>query len=139
MVEVAEDLHSLAIRLLRGVRRQDRFSGLSAARLSALSVIVYKGPLKIGELAEEEQVTAPTMTRLTRGLEKEGLIRKRPDSSDGRIVRVAATPKGRRLLEESRRRRIESLADALAGLSDSELDQLKRAGRLLRRLLSDWP
>ena len=42
--DIAGRLHSSAIRLLRTLRREDDGSGLSAPRLSALSVIVFGGP-----------------------------------------------------------------------------------------------
>jgi hypothetical protein len=61
---IADRLHSAAIHLLRRLRREDATSGLSAPRLSALSVIVFGGPLTLGELANAEQVRPPTMTRL---------------------------------------------------------------------------
>ena len=46
----ADRLHSAAIHLLRRVRRQDAASGLTAPRLSALSVVVFAGPVTLGQL-----------------------------------------------------------------------------------------
>src|SRR5437868_13069961 len=100
--DVADRLHSAAIHLLRFVRREDTRSGLSAPRLSALSVIVFAGPLTLGELAAAEQVRPPTMTRLVAALEAEGLVERVPDPRDGRVVRVRATARGRRLLMAGR-------------------------------------
>ncbi len=56
---VADRLHSAAIHLLRRLRRTDEATGLSPARLSALSVVVYAGPRTLGELAGIEQVRPP--------------------------------------------------------------------------------
>ncbi|MDQ3996553.1 MAG: hypothetical protein M3303_05995, partial [Gemmatimonadota bacterium] len=67
--ELADRLHSAAIHLLRRLRREDARTGLSGPRLSALSVVVFAGPLTLGELAAAEQVRPPTMTRLVRALE----------------------------------------------------------------------
>ena len=53
---VADRLHSTAIHLLRRLRVEDDASGLTAPRLSALSVIVFGGPLTLGELAAAEQL-----------------------------------------------------------------------------------
>ena len=61
---VADHLHSAAIHLLRLVRRRDAETGLSPARLSALSVLVFGGPRTVGDLAADEQVRSPTMSRL---------------------------------------------------------------------------
>src|SRR5687767_15625553 len=88
---IAERLHSAAIHLLRRLRREDDASGLGAPRLSALSVIVFGGPVTIGGLAAAEQVRVPTMSRLVDSLESQGLVRRVPDESDRRVVRVEAT------------------------------------------------
>ena len=69
---LADRLHSLAIHLLRRIRRGDDAAGLSAPRLSALSVIIYRGPISLTELAKAEGVTAPTMTRLVQALVRAG-------------------------------------------------------------------
>ena len=73
-VQVADRLHSAAIHLLRSLRREDDAVGLSAPRLSALSVVVFAGPITLGALAAAEQVRPPTMTRLVQALEAEGLV-----------------------------------------------------------------
>lgn len=133
--QIASRLHSVAVHLLRRARPADRESGLSAARLSALSVVVFGGPVGLRELAEAEQVTAPTMSRLVSGLEEDGLIRRRPDPVDGRGIRITATPKGRRLMEQGRARRVQRLAAILEGLSEAELATLSRAAAVLERAL----
>lgn len=133
-VVVADRLHSAAIHLLRSARREDPASGLSPARLSALSVVVYGGPLALGELAAAEQVRPPTMTRLVSALEEAGLVAREPDPADGRVTRVRATGEGRRLLDEGRRRRVAYLAERLAGLPPRDLDTLAAAGNLLLEL-----
>ncbi len=137
--EVAGRLHSLAIHLLRQVRREDEASGLSAARLSALSVVVFAGPLSVGELARAEQVRSPTMSRVVADLEALGLVRREPSATDGRAVAVTATAKGRKVLKAGRRRRVASLAGRLEGLSARELDLLDRAATVLDRALATPP
>lgn len=134
--EIASRLHSAAIGLLRRVRPSDRSAGLSAARLSALSVVVFGGPLTLGELAAAEQVTSPTMSRLVSALETDGLLHRRPHPEDARALLLEATARGRRLLEEARARRVERLRDEiLAGLDDDELEALERAVVLLEDAL----
>ena len=71
---VADRLHSAAIHLLRRLRSEDAASGLTAPRLSALSVLVFGGPRSIGDLAAAEQVRPPTISRLVRELERDGLV-----------------------------------------------------------------
>src|SRR5262249_22209397 len=71
--ELADRLHSAAIHLLRRLRRTDPQTGISAAQLSALSVLMG-GPRTISELAAAEQVQPPTMSRLVREMEAAGLV-----------------------------------------------------------------
>jgi DNA-binding MarR family transcriptional regulator len=140
-VDVADRLHSVAIHLLRRVRREDVASGLPAPRLSALSVVVFRGPLTISQLAAAEQVRPPTITRIVAALEAARLVERQADPSDGRIVRVNATERGAQMLEEGRRRRIELFARELAGLPTADLACLERAAGILERIVGprDWP
>src|SRR5437868_11146979 len=102
---VADRLHSAAIHLLRRLRAADAASGLTASRLSALSVVVFGGPQTITALAAAEQVRLPTMTRLVQGLERDGLVTRAPDPRDRRRVVVRATaPAPRRLPDAPPRR-----------------------------------
>ena len=94
-IELADRLHSAAIHVLRRVAREDTASGLGGPALSALSVIVFGGPITLGKLAEAERVRPPTMTRTVQGLEAGGLVRREQDVNDKRIVHVHATPTGR--------------------------------------------
>src|SRR5436189_5969359 len=88
--ELADQLHSAAIHLLRRLRKEDDASGLSAPRLSALSVVVFGGPVTLGQLARAEQVRPPTMTRIVTGLEGAGLVKRVADDRDRRLTRIAA-------------------------------------------------
>ena len=138
---IADRLHSAAIHLLRHVRTEDAKSGLTASRLSALSVIVFGGPISITDLAEAEQVRPPTISRLVKELEWEGLVSRRRDPDDRRITRIRATTKGRRLLMEGRERRVAKLAERLARLSPEEREQVAEAASTLERfsLPADHP
>ena len=131
----ADKLHSAAIHLLRRAAREDSSSGVSPARLSALSVVVFAGPRTIGELAAAERVRSPTMTGIVNGLERDGLVRRDVDPKDGRVARVRATAKGKRLLERARRRRIAALADGFRDLPREDLDVLVRAAELAEESL----
>ncbi|MCB9851561.1 MAG: MarR family transcriptional regulator [Phycisphaerales bacterium] len=132
--ETADRLHSAAIHLLRSLRHEDEKSGLSAPRLSALSVVVFAGPLRLGALANAERVRAPTMTRLVQELEKENLVRREPDPADGRAFRIAATPKGRRLLLQGRKRRIGALVKRIDALSNADHARLRNGLDVLAQI-----
>jgi DNA-binding MarR family transcriptional regulator len=124
---LADRLHSAAIHLLRRLRKEDAKTGLSAPRLSAMSVVVFGGPLTLGELANAEQVRPPTMTRLVSALEAEGLVTRETDPRDGRLTRIRATPKGRALLLRGRARRVALLADEVRDLPAADREALARA------------
>lgn len=132
---LAGRLHSAAIHLLRLVRAQDAAGGLSAPAASALSVIVFGGPLTLGALAAAEQVRPPTITRLVQGMERAGLVRRERDARDHRVQRVHATMKGRRVLLEARARRVAALAGALGGLKRTDRALLERAVGVLETVL----
>ena len=131
---VADALHSAAIHLLRGVRKEDEHTGVGPARLSALSVLVFAGPMRLTRLARIEQVKPPTMTKIIAGLESAGLVRRRADAEDARAVRLEATPRGMKLLQEGRRRRVDRLTTALESLTPEEVDVLARAAAILERV-----
>jgi DNA-binding MarR family transcriptional regulator len=131
---LADRLHSAAIHLLRRVRRVDSATGLTAARLSALSVIAFAGPIRVSALASAEQVRTPTITPIVAALEREGLVTREADASDARAAILRATPKGIRVMGEGRARRVALLAAELADLSAAERAALERAVRILERL-----
>src|SRR5215470_19091777 len=122
--DLADRLHSVAIHILRRLRREDDASGLPAPQLSALSVIVFAGPVTLGALADAEQVRPPTITRLVDKLEAAGLVERASDPIDRRISRVTATPKGVKLLHDGRRRRVASLAASLRELPEKDRSAL---------------
>ncbi|MDQ6771168.1 MAG: MarR family transcriptional regulator [Gemmatimonadota bacterium] len=132
---LADQIHSAAIHLLRQLRKEDDASGISAPRLSALSVVVFGGPLTLGQLAAAEQVRPPTMTRIVAGLEKDGLVKKKGDARDRRLTRIYATPKGEKVLAAGRARRVTLLAGAIERLRETELAELGRGAQLLRELI----
>ena len=131
---IATELNSVAIHLVRRLRREDEALGVGAARLSALSVLVFGGPHTLGQLAVDEQVTAPTMSRIVAALAADGLVARRPDAKDGRVVWLRATAKGRRVMYRGRSRRVSRLASQLRQLDDAEFATLERASAILRRL-----
>jgi DNA-binding MarR family transcriptional regulator len=136
--ELADRLHSAAIHLLRRLRREDTATGLTAPRLSALSVIVFGGgPITLGQLAAAEQVRPPTMTRLVNALEADGLVVREGDSADRRVTYLRASAKGQALLKAGRTRRVAALARQLGRLAAKDRDLLARAATLLERLAAE--
>ena len=134
--ELAQELNSVAIHLVRRLRKADESLGVTPARLSALSVLVFGGSRTLTELAAAEQVSGPTMSRLVTALESDGLVRRSPMPGDGRAFLLEPTTDGRRLMHRGRRQRVVRLAAELAGLSAGDRKTLAAAARILRSLES---
>ena len=135
-LDAADRFHSAAIHALRHVRREDPATGVSAARLSALSVLVFGGPRTLGELAAAEHVRPATMSRIARALEEEGYVRRESDPNDGRVSRLHATAKGERVMWSGRQRRVENLAELLGKLQPDEIARVQEAAELVERALA---
>jgi DNA-binding MarR family transcriptional regulator len=126
-------------RLARRVRREALSAGddLTASRLAALATIEDLGPITLGELAAEEQVQPPSMTRIVARLEEHGLTSREVDSQDRRIVRVQITDAGRQTLARSRTRKTAFLAQRVARLSPDARAALVDALPVLEQLMDD--
>src|SRR5271170_4106186 len=133
--QLADRLHSAAIHLLRKLRRENESSGLNAPRLSALSVIVFGGPLSLGELAAAEQVRPPTVSRIVNALETQMLVTRQRNPADARSVRLTATAKGRALLMEGRKRRVDALARQVADIDHDQRETLEAATQILDEVI----
>ena len=133
-LEVATALHRAAIRLLRTVRVADDETGISAPKLSTLSVLTFGGAQSLTSLARAEQVTSATMSKLVSDLEADGLVAKRVDKEDRRGLRIEVTAKGRTLMEEGRKRRLALLNTRIAKLTREERAQLADASAVMMRL-----
>ena len=138
-VDAADRFHSAAIHALRHVRREDPATGLSAARLSALSVLVFGGGRTLGELAKAEHVRPATMTRIVQALEVDGLVRREADADDRRVTRLRATAKGEHVMQQGRRRRVENLAQLLDRLPAADVARVHEAADLVERALAQEP
>jgi len=131
----AGQLNSSATRIMRWLDVVDRGAGLTPARLSALSVLVFGGPTPLGRLAASEDVAGPTMTRIVDGLETLGLARRDPHPDDSRAVLVSATDDGDRLMRHAASERIATIDAALDLLTPADRAALEQAGPAMLRLV----
>jgi DNA-binding MarR family transcriptional regulator len=127
--------------MMRMVRRVKKQTGgeHTVSAISALASLRRLGAITLGELAEAEGVSRPSMTVLVGTLLAKGLVSKEPDASDGRLVRVRTTPAGMEALDESATRRTAYLAMRLGRLDEAELKTLDDAAAILDRLLMEAP
>jgi DNA-binding MarR family transcriptional regulator len=94
------------------------------------------GPRRITELATEERVTQPAITLLVNRLEERGWVKRIPDPSDGRAVRVSLTPKGEETFEQLRAEYRALLHEEMAMLDDAEVETLAAAVEILDQLIA---
>ena len=131
---LASALRLSVMRLARRMRAERADTALSLTALSALATLERHDALTPGELAAAERVQPPSMTRVVAGLQDAGLVSRARHPSDGRQVLLRATPAGRALLREDRRRREAWLAQRLTELDDADRDVLRAAAVVLDRL-----
>jgi 4'-phosphopantetheinyl transferase len=127
--------------MLRYMRRWP--SGpLSLVHLQVLTVLETEGPVPMGALADSLDVSQASATGIVDRMEQRGLIERRRDDEDRRVIRVALTEAGTRLLSGVAADRRERLGHLLDELSDDELDGFLRGSRALRaaraRLAARW-
>jgi DNA-binding MarR family transcriptional regulator len=132
---LAHALRPAVMRLARRLRQmQDESLGLNPNQLSALAVLLNSGDQLMGELAAQEKVRPPSMTRIVNSLEARGFVARRPDSRDHRQCLVSLTESGRQVLLANRRRRDQWLAVRIAALDTAEREVLRRAVAVLEKV-----
>jgi DNA-binding MarR family transcriptional regulator len=134
--ELAARLRLAVMRLSRRLRQQVA-GGVTSSQVSALATVERLGSPTLGELAASEKVRPPSMTRIVVGLEEAGLVTRRVDDDDRRLVRVILTAEGRRVLQRSRSLRTAFLARRLRRLSPPERETLGELVRLLELLVEE--
>lgn len=132
--QTAASVHAAVVGLVRRLRLTPLPPGLSWPRTSALALVVKHPGISMTDLAAAESVAMPTMTRMVDALEDQGLIVRKRGSEDRRSVLLAATAKGRELVERARGQRVEAMARAIARLEPAQVEELARTAPLLERL-----
>lgn len=131
--ELAGRLRLAVTRLARQLR-QTADSALSPTQASVLATVQKSGPLTLGELAEQERVASPTITKVISLLHEKGLVAKVTDPDDRRFVRVHLTADGEALIERTRARKTAWLARRLEDLTEDERARLAAAAEVLEHL-----
>lgn len=127
-------LAGLLERLSAVVRRLPAPGELSLATAATLNTLERYGPARLGDLAQNENVTQPGMTQLVARLERDGLADRRPDPNDRRAVQVSITAAGQRLVEQRRAARRAQIAQYVEALDDDQRERLAAAVPALERL-----
>lgn len=134
--ETAELAHDLRIACMR-VARRVRFDADNTIAPHHFSVLVrlLPEPRTLGELAEIEQVSPPSMSKAVGQLVEQGHVERSADPDDGRLVRLSLTEEGRATVERERAHRDAWMTARLEGLAEADRDLLRRATVLLEELV----
>ncbi|MDX2376480.1 MarR family transcriptional regulator [Microbacterium sp. LRZ72] len=127
-------LRMAVIRFSRRLRNERADDAMSDGKIAVLGSLMFRGPHTLGELAERERVSAPSMNRTVNCLEQDGYLTRTNDVEDRRRVIIALTDAGTAVVRETLRRRDAWLGDALASLSEQERRTLAEAAALMTRL-----
>ena len=132
---LAAALRVSVARLNRRLRSErDPDNELSIGQLSVLGALFLNGPCSIGELAAQERVQPPSMTRTVNCLEEAGYVERRAHETDRRQVVVALADKGAETLAADRKRRDAWLAQRMRDLTPEERSVLRQAAPIIERL-----
>jgi DNA-binding MarR family transcriptional regulator len=120
----------------RMMHEQPAVDGISTAALVVLTQAAHSPePLRPGQLATELGVTTPNMAVALRVLEEAGMVRRRPDATDGRKVWVDVTKRGRLVVDRTSHSRHAWLQEAVGeALNNKERQLLFQAGALIQRV-----
>ena len=105
---------------------------ISLVHLNVLTMLEASGPMSMSKLAEALDISVASATGVIDRMEARGLVKRRRDSEDRRVVLVHPAAGGRKLFGDIDRRRRKGLALLLGRLSDDELTGLLQGHRALR-------
>src|SRR5439155_5963564 len=125
--DLAIRLNSATVHIGRALRRPRAGKDLAAEQRSALGVVFFAGPIRMGALAAAERVGAPAMTRTVGILERATLVRRRVDPADERAVLIEPTSTGARMVREGRDDRVRRIAAALRSMPAASRARLAAA------------
>jgi DNA-binding MarR family transcriptional regulator len=134
IAELADRVRTIITPLARQLR-QHANDGLTPTLLSAIGTIGRRGPITLGELAAQERVSPPMITKVVTSLEAQGLVARTHDPADRRVSRVALTTAGDAWLAEARARRNQWLAHRLETLTPDDITVLAASLPVIERLL----
>ncbi|MGH2752436.1 MAG: MarR family winged helix-turn-helix transcriptional regulator [Actinomycetota bacterium] len=134
--ELPTRLRLAVMRLARRLRQQAE-ADLTPSMLSALANIEYRQPVTLGELAEAERVTPPTMSKIVGRMEAAGLVTRTPDPDDRRIQRLSLSRNGVKLMARNRSRKNAYIVRKLRNLEPEEVARLEAAVVVIEKILED--
>ncbi len=106
---------------------------LTISQLKSLFFIANQGTTNFSRLAAALGVTPPNVTGIVDRLVDQGLVSRRENPEDRRMLMLRVTGKGETLIAELRERTVSHMSEALAHLSLEELNTIAQGLRLLSK------
>jgi DNA-binding MarR family transcriptional regulator len=131
IAEQSTELRLATFRLGRRIRAEKSDEALSDGQIAVLGNLYRSGTQTLGQLAERERVSAPSMNRTVNCLEEGGYLTRVADDVDRRKVNIALTEAGRAVVKETISKRDAWLTNRLRELSREDREVLARAAELM--------
>jgi DNA-binding MarR family transcriptional regulator len=126
-----------AWRQLRAGDPRDWAGGLSMPQIRVLFFLSKAGPSSVGDVAAGVEVAQPSATETLDRLVRAGLVKRKVDPADRRVVRNALTAAGREMVDRPWEMRRAVLAGALRDTAPEDRAAIVRGLRLLSRALNE--
>jgi DNA-binding MarR family transcriptional regulator len=123
-----EDFNSVFIRLPASDR-------LNFSALSVLHTLSRVGPCRLSDLLATEQIKQPALTSAVAKLERDGLIERRPDPSDGRASLLSLTTDGQSIVSRRHADRVERLRSLIDRLAPADRTRLLSVAAVLDQIV----
>lgn len=107
--------------LLKVTRQHLASRGLTMPRFWVLAHVEKQPDITMGELKESMHLAGSSVSGLVDQLIADGLLQRKRDKADRRIVRLSLTAAGKRQVEETLEFRYDQIAGAIQGLSKQEV------------------
>jgi DNA-binding MarR family transcriptional regulator len=125
-------LHQTGQAMRAKLERALRGHQMTGIKYTVLAVIGENGNISSAELSRRFYVTPQTMHKIVEELLLRGMVMRREDTNTRRILRLALTLRGRRMLDECERIADDVEEQALADFSDGKLLELRTLLQSLR-------
>jgi DNA-binding MarR family transcriptional regulator len=137
--DLVRELTSWTPRERMGAFRRWQHGALSLVHLNVLTLLEAEGPLSMGRLAEALDVSVASATGIVARMTARGVIERRHDADDRRVVLVHLTPRGTRVFQNLEQHHRERLARLLDQLSEDEMTGFLLGLRAMRAARARMP
>jgi DNA-binding MarR family transcriptional regulator len=112
---------------------------ISTARFDTLAQLhAAGGELTMGELSAQLMVTSGNVTGVIDGMAADKLVERRPHETDRRSIIISVTPEGRNLFGKVRSAMSKWMGEAMADMTDGEIEQLIKLSGKLKHSVHRW-